>query len=54
MNYATRLIQFPLGLVGTATSFAVLPLLSKHASALATAREAGESNQEAAEDTARR
>jgi putative peptidoglycan lipid II flippase len=37
MNYATRLIQFPLGLVATATSFAVLPLLTKHASALAAA-----------------
>jgi putative peptidoglycan lipid II flippase len=38
MNYATRLIQFPLGLVGTAISFAVLPPLSEHASALAAAR----------------
>jgi putative peptidoglycan lipid II flippase len=37
MNYATRLIQFPLGLVATATSFAVLPSLTKHASALAAA-----------------
>ncbi|MBA2448076.1 MAG: murein biosynthesis integral membrane protein MurJ [Chloroflexi bacterium] len=35
MNYATRLIQFPIGLVGTAVSFAVLPSLSKHASGLA-------------------
>jgi putative peptidoglycan lipid II flippase len=49
MNYATRLIQFPLGLVGTATSFAVLPLLAKYASALVTAGETGESNHEAAE-----
>src|SRR5215212_9521770 len=47
MNYATRLIQFPLGLVGTATSFAVLPLLAKHASALVAARQAGESDAEA-------
>lgn len=31
MGYATRLIQFPLGLVATAISFAVLPTLSKHA-----------------------
>jgi putative peptidoglycan lipid II flippase len=37
MNYATRLIQFPLGLVGTAIAFAVLPSLSEHASALAAA-----------------
>jgi putative peptidoglycan lipid II flippase len=49
MNYATRLIQFPLGLVGTATSFAVLPLLSKYASALVAARQAGESDTDAAE-----
>jgi putative peptidoglycan lipid II flippase len=49
MNYATRLIQFPLGLVGTATSFAVLPLLSKHASALVAARESGAPETEAAE-----
>jgi putative peptidoglycan lipid II flippase len=34
MAYATRLVQFPLGLVGTATSLAVLPMLSKHASGL--------------------
>jgi putative peptidoglycan lipid II flippase len=31
MGYATRLIQFPLGLVATATAFAVLPTLAKHA-----------------------
>ena len=49
MNYATRLIQFPLGLVATATSFAVLPLLAKHASALASAVQAGTSDHEAAE-----
>jgi putative peptidoglycan lipid II flippase len=49
MNYATRLIQFPLGLVGTATSFAVLPLLAKHASALAVARGAGDTDSEADE-----
>ncbi|MFN8637691.1 MAG: lipid II flippase MurJ, partial [Chloroflexota bacterium] len=49
MNYATRLIQFPLGLVATAISFAVLPLLSKHASALATAALAGADDPEAAE-----
>ncbi|MCC6175784.1 MAG: murein biosynthesis integral membrane protein MurJ [Chloroflexi bacterium] len=41
MNYATRLIQFPLGLVATATSFAVLPLLSRHASELANAMARG-------------
>ena len=34
MSYATRLIQFPLGLVATATSFAVLPTLAKHASGM--------------------
>jgi len=31
MSYATTLIQLPLGLVATATSFAVLPRLSRHA-----------------------
>jgi len=35
MNYATRLIQFPLGLVGTAVSFAVLAPLARHAGVLA-------------------
>lgn len=49
MNYATRLIQFPLGLVGTAVSFAVLPLLAKHASALAAAAQAGTTDADAAE-----
>jgi putative peptidoglycan lipid II flippase len=49
MNYATRLIQFPLGLVGTAISFAVLPLLSKHASALATALREGRDDRDAAD-----
>ncbi|HYU17787.1 MAG TPA: murein biosynthesis integral membrane protein MurJ [Chloroflexota bacterium] len=43
MNYATRLIQFPLGLVATATSFAVLPPLARHASGLAQARLLGTS-----------
>ncbi len=33
MRYATTLIQFPLGLVVTAVSFAVLPTLSRQASA---------------------
>ena len=33
MNYATRLIQFPLGLVATATAFAVLPRLASQAGA---------------------
>lgn len=47
MNYATRIIQFPLGLVATATSFAVLPLLSKHASALAASAASGQSDAEA-------
>jgi putative peptidoglycan lipid II flippase len=42
MNYATRLIQLPLGLVATATSIAVLPTLAKHASALAAPDGAGE------------
>ena len=32
MRYATTLIQFPLGLVATAVSFAVLPTLSRQAS----------------------
>jgi putative peptidoglycan lipid II flippase len=31
MAYATRLIQFPLGLVATATAFAVLPTLARQA-----------------------
>ena len=39
MNYATRLIQFPIGLVATAISFAVLTPLAEHASALAAARD---------------
>jgi putative peptidoglycan lipid II flippase len=38
MGYATRLIQFPLGLVANATAFAVLPTLSRQASSLATAK----------------
>lgn len=33
MRYATTLIQFPLGLVATAVSFAVLPTLARQASA---------------------
>jgi putative peptidoglycan lipid II flippase len=48
MSYATRLIQFPLGLVGTAISFAVLPLLARHASTLTTAARAGAGAGEAA------
>jgi putative peptidoglycan lipid II flippase len=35
MRYATTLVQFPLGLVGVAASLAVLPTLSRHASAFA-------------------
>lgn len=35
MGYATRLIQFPLGLIGVALSSAVLPTLTAHASAVA-------------------
>ncbi|MBV9542880.1 MAG: murein biosynthesis integral membrane protein MurJ [Chloroflexi bacterium] len=35
MEYATRLIQFPLGIVGLAVSYAVLPTLSRHAHAAA-------------------
>jgi putative peptidoglycan lipid II flippase len=49
MNYATRLIQFPLGLVGTAISIAVLPLLARHASALAAAQAVGTTDPDAAE-----
>jgi putative peptidoglycan lipid II flippase len=33
MGYATRLIQFPIGLVATATAFAVLPTLARYAEA---------------------
>ena len=29
MDYATRIIQFPLGIVGLAVSFAILPTLSR-------------------------
>jgi putative peptidoglycan lipid II flippase len=49
MNYATRLIQFPLGLVGTAVSIAVLPLLTHHSTVLAAARESGSADAVAAE-----
>ncbi|HEX9014414.1 MAG TPA: lipid II flippase MurJ, partial [Chloroflexota bacterium] len=34
MRFATTLAQFPLGLVATATSFAILPTLSRHASSV--------------------
>ena len=34
MRYATTLIQFPLGVVATATSFAVLPTLSRYAATM--------------------
>lgn len=33
MRFATTLVQFPLGLVGSAVAFAVLPTLSRHAQA---------------------
>jgi putative peptidoglycan lipid II flippase len=33
MRFATTLVQFPLGLVGSAVAFAVLPTLSRHAAA---------------------
>jgi putative peptidoglycan lipid II flippase len=36
MRFATTLVQFPLGLVGSAVAFAVLPTLSRHAAAGAT------------------
>jgi putative peptidoglycan lipid II flippase len=52
MNYATRLVQFPLGLVGTAISIAVLPLLTQHASALAAARNAAPDAETAGADVA--
>ncbi|MFN0073414.1 MAG: murein biosynthesis integral membrane protein MurJ [Chloroflexota bacterium] len=41
MSYATRLIQFPLGLVGVALSSAILPTLSSLAGATADDRETG-------------
>ncbi len=41
MRYATTLVQFPLGLVATALSFATLPVLSKQAAALVAWRRAG-------------
>jgi putative peptidoglycan lipid II flippase len=34
MRFATTLVQFPLGLVGSAVAFAVLPTLSRHAATL--------------------
>jgi putative peptidoglycan lipid II flippase len=43
MNYATRLIQFPLGLVAMALSAAVLPSLSRYSSTLAQPGGAGDS-----------
>ena len=43
MRYATTLVQFPLGLVATALSFATLPVLSKQAAALVVWRRAGKS-----------
>lgn len=44
MRYATTLVQFPLGLVATALSFATLPVLSKQAAALVAWRRAGKSD----------
>ncbi|MBI4492679.1 MAG: murein biosynthesis integral membrane protein MurJ, partial [Chloroflexi bacterium] len=41
MRYATTLVQFPLGLVGIATSLAVLPTLSRHAAAFTAGSRAG-------------
>ena len=37
MGYATRLIQFPIGLVATATAFAVLPNRTRRAALATTA-----------------
>jgi putative peptidoglycan lipid II flippase len=42
MNYATTLIQFPLGLVATAVSVAILPTLSQQASEKSTFEKSGE------------
>jgi putative peptidoglycan lipid II flippase len=44
MGYATRLIQFPLGLVGVAISSAILPTLSAFASSELQSQEARESD----------
>ena len=44
MRYATTLVQFPLGLVATALSFATLPVLSKQAAALVAWRRASKSD----------
>jgi putative peptidoglycan lipid II flippase len=41
MLYATNLVQFPLGLVATALSFAALPVLSRYGQGAGGAREAG-------------
>lgn len=42
MRFATTLVQFPLGLVATATSFAVLPTLSRQANGDAETRGRGD------------
>jgi putative peptidoglycan lipid II flippase len=44
MSYATRLIQFPLGLVGVAISSAILPTLSAFASSQSQSGEAGQND----------
>ena len=48
MRYATTLVQFPLGLVATALTFATLPVLSKQAAALVAWRRAGRPDGDAA------
>ena len=46
MRFATTLVQFPLGLVATATSFAVLPPLSRQAAGVAGGRGDGETGRQ--------
>ena len=41
MRFATTLVQFPLGLVGSAVGFAVLPTLSRHAASALVDGDAG-------------
>lgn len=46
MRFATTMIQFPLGLLAAATSFAVLPTLSRYAAAMVAPSKEGAASQE--------
>ncbi len=43
MRFATTLVQFPLGLIATATSFAILPTLARHGGADANTQDSEQS-----------